>query len=46
MENNEKVKARELMRSMFTDIKSVTDRKDYLNNKSTSIINKKEFKRN
>ena len=42
MENNEKVKARELMRSMFTDIKSVTDRKDYLNNKSTSIINKKE----
>jgi len=27
---------------MFTDIKSVTDRKDYLNNKSTSIINKKE----
>lgn len=42
MENNEKLKARELMRSMFTDIKSVTDRKDYLNNKSTSIINKKE----
>lgn len=42
MENNEKVKARELMRSMFTDIKSVIDRKDYLNNKSTSIINKKE----
>lgn len=42
MENNEKVQARELMRSMFTDIKSVTDRKDYLNNKSTSIINKKE----
>jgi len=42
VENNEKVKARELMRSMFTDIKSVTDRKDYLNNKSTSIINKKE----
>lgn len=42
MENNEKIKARELMRSMFTDIKSVTDRKDYLNNKSTSIINKKE----
>jgi hypothetical protein len=42
VENNEKLKARELMRSMFTDIKSVTDRKDYLNNKSTSIINKKE----
>ena len=42
MENNKKLKARELMRSMFTDIKSVTDRKDYLNNKSTSIINKKE----
>lgn len=42
MENNEKLKARELMRSMFTDIKSITDRKDYLNNKSTSIINKKE----
>lgn len=42
MENNEKLKARELMRSMFTDIKSVTDKKDYLNNKSTSIINKKE----
>lgn len=41
MENDKKVKSRELMRSMFTDIKSVIDRNDYLNNKSTEIINKK-----
>ena len=42
MDNEKKIKSRELMRSMFVDLNSSTDRKDYLNNKSNEIIRKKE----
>lgn len=42
MDNEKKIKSRELMRSMFVDLNSSIDRKDYLNNKSNEIIRKKE----
>ena len=42
MDNEKKIKSRELMRSMFVDLNSSVDRKDYLNNKSNEIIRKKE----
>lgn len=42
MDKEKKIKSRELMRSMFVDLNSSTDRKDYLNNKSNEIIRKKE----
>ena len=42
MDKEKKIKSRELMRSMFVDLNSSMDRKDYLNNKSNEIIRKKE----
>jgi hypothetical protein len=42
MDKEKKIKSRELMRSMFVDLNSSIDRKDYLNNKSNEIIRKKE----
>ena len=42
MDNEKKIKSRELMRSMFVDLNSSIERKDYLNNKSNEIIRKKE----
>lgn len=42
MDNEKKIKSRELMRSMFVDLNSSVDRKDYLNNKSNEIIRRKE----